>query len=200
MKTPICEQLGIEFPIFAFSHCRDVAAAVSRAGGFGVLGALAFTPDELEVELNWIDEHVDGKPYGVDIVMPMNYVGKGGGDEAKVSNLEALIPKEHWEFAEKILAEYDVPPLPEDLQRAPVKAAGLGVDEEGPGHRQRDDAEDREPDHHLDQGESALSAPHGCTFRKSRVSIALFGPVTVSTSSCRPLSPYAAENWGAGAT
>jgi len=133
MKTPICEQLGIEFPIFAFSHCRDVAAAVSRAGGFGVLGALAFTPDELEVELNWIDEHVDGKPYGVDIVMPMNYVGKGGGDEAKVSNLEALIPKEHWEFAEKILAEYDVPPLPEDLQRAPVKAAGLGVDEEGPG-------------------------------------------------------------------
>ena len=70
MKTPISEELGIEFPIFAFSHCRDVVAAVSRAGGFGVLGALAYTPDELDIELNWIDEHVDGKPYGVDVVMP----------------------------------------------------------------------------------------------------------------------------------
>ena len=77
MRTPICDRLGIEFPIFAFSHCRDVVAAVSRAGGFGVLGALAFTPEELEIELNWIDEHVDGKPYGVDIVMPAKYVRQG---------------------------------------------------------------------------------------------------------------------------
>ena len=68
MRTPICDRLGIEFPIFAFSHCRDVVAAVSKAGGFGVLGALAFSPDQLEIELSWIDEHVDGKPYGVDFV------------------------------------------------------------------------------------------------------------------------------------
>ena len=133
MKTPISEELGIEFPIFAFSHCRDVVAAVSRAGGFGVLGALAYTPDELDIELNWIDEHVDGKPYGTDIVMPMNYVGKGGGNEAELTNLEAMIPQEHWDFADKVLAEYNVPPLPEDLEGRPVKAAGLGVDEEGPG-------------------------------------------------------------------
>ena len=93
MRTPIAEKLDIEFPIFAFSHCRDVIAAVSRAGGFGVLGALAFTPEELEIELNWIDEHVDGKPYGVDIVMPMKYMGKGGGDEADFSNLDAMIPQ-----------------------------------------------------------------------------------------------------------
>ena len=57
MRTPICEKLDIELPIFAFSHCRDVVAAVSKAGGFGVLGALAFSPDELEIELKWIDEH-----------------------------------------------------------------------------------------------------------------------------------------------
>jgi NAD(P)H-dependent flavin oxidoreductase YrpB (nitropropane dioxygenase family) len=62
VRTPICERLEIEFPIFAFSHCRDVVAAVSRAGGFGVLGALAFNPEELEIELSWIDEHVDSKP------------------------------------------------------------------------------------------------------------------------------------------
>ena len=79
MRTPICDRLGIEFPIFAFSHCRDVVAAVSKAGGYGVLGALAFSPDQLEIELNWIDEHIDGKPYGVDFAMPEKFVGKGGG-------------------------------------------------------------------------------------------------------------------------
>ena len=60
MKTPLCEQFGIEFPIFAFSHCRDVVAAVSKAGGFGVLGALAFSAEQLQIELAWIDEHIDG--------------------------------------------------------------------------------------------------------------------------------------------
>ena len=58
MHTELCERLGIEFPIFAFSHCRDVVAAVSKAGGFGVLGAVGFSPEQLEVELKWIDEHV----------------------------------------------------------------------------------------------------------------------------------------------
>ncbi len=79
MRTPICDQLGIEFPIFAFSHCRDVVAAVTNAGGFGVLGALAFDPEQLEIELAWIDAHVGDKPYGVDFAMPASYVGKGGG-------------------------------------------------------------------------------------------------------------------------
>ena len=133
MRTPICDRLGIEFPIFAFSHCRDVVAAVSRAGGYGVLGALAYSPDQLEIELTWIDEHVDGKPYGVDIVMPAKYVGKGGGDEASVASLDALIPDEHKRFVEDLLAEHDVPPLPEDLAGATPKAAGLNVDAEGPG-------------------------------------------------------------------
>ncbi len=71
MRNRLCEMFGIEFPIFAFTHCRDVVAAVSRAGGMGVLGALAFSPEQLEIELKWIDEHVDGKPYGVDVVMPV---------------------------------------------------------------------------------------------------------------------------------
>ena len=75
MRTPLCDRLGIEFPIFAFSHCRDVVAAVSKAGGFGVLGAVAFSPEQLEVELDWIDEHVGDKPYGVDIIVPAKYTG-----------------------------------------------------------------------------------------------------------------------------
>src|SRR5207248_11014317 len=65
MKSPICDMLGIAFPLLAFSHCRDVVAAVSRAGGFGVLGATAHSPQSIEQELKWIDGHSDGKPYGL---------------------------------------------------------------------------------------------------------------------------------------
>lgn len=133
MRTPICDKLGIEFPIFAFSHCRDVVAAVTNAGGFGVLGALAFDPAQLEIELAWIDDHVGNKPYGVDFAMPANYVGKGGGQAASVESLRAMIPDEIWKFANGILEEHGVPPLPADFESRKTKAAGLGVDEEGPG-------------------------------------------------------------------
>jgi NAD(P)H-dependent flavin oxidoreductase YrpB (nitropropane dioxygenase family) len=62
VRTELAERLGIEFPIFAFTHCRDVAAAVSNAGGFGVLGAIGFSAEQLEVELTWLDEHVPRPP------------------------------------------------------------------------------------------------------------------------------------------
>lgn len=117
MKTDLCETLGIEFPIFAFTHCRDVAAAVSRAGGLGVLGALAFTPEQLEIELSWIDEHCGGKPYGVDVVMPVKTADRDAGiHETKdlARQLYGMIDQAHWDYAEKILADHGVPPLPED--------------------------------------------------------------------------------------
>ena len=79
MKNRLTEMFGIEYPIFAFCHCRDVVAAVTNAGGMGVLGALAFSPEQLELELKWIDEHVDGKPYGVDVVMPVKTVDRDAG-------------------------------------------------------------------------------------------------------------------------
>ena len=134
VRTPICDQLGIEFPLFAFSHCRDVVAAVSKAGGYGVLGALAFSPDQLEIELTWIDEHVDGKPYGVDFAMPEKFVGKG--EEFDFGSLEGMIPAEHRDFVEHVLAEHDVPPLPEGVEGV-MKAAGLGVEIEGPARSRR---------------------------------------------------------------
>jgi NAD(P)H-dependent flavin oxidoreductase YrpB (nitropropane dioxygenase family) len=131
VRTPICETFGIEFPIFAFSHCRDVVAAVSRAGGFGVLGALAYTPAELEIELKWIDDHIDGKPYGVDLVMPAKYVG-AGGKQPSATELAAMIPDGHRVFVEKVLDEHGVPPLPPDPNRRAI-AAGLGVDDQAAG-------------------------------------------------------------------
>ena len=107
MKTAICEMLGIDFPLVAFSHCRDVIAAVSRAGCFGVLGATAFTPDQLELELKWIDEHIDGKPYGVDVLIPENLSIK---DEKGVTNrvLAERIPQKHREFVRDLLAKHGI--------------------------------------------------------------------------------------------
>jgi len=114
VHTPLCTDLGVEFPIFAFSHCRDVVAAVSRAGGFGVLGAVGFPPDQLEIELKWIDEHVGDHPYGVDIVIPGKYEGMGEIDPVKLEEmLRASIPEQHRQFVQKVLADHGVPRLPE---------------------------------------------------------------------------------------
>src|ERR671910_921441 len=110
MRTDICYQLGIEFPIFAFTHCRDVAAAVSKAGGLGVLGAVGFDPDQLEVELAWLDEHVGELPYGVDIVIPSKY--EGMDLDLSPAELEAElarhIPREHRDFGARLLADHGV--------------------------------------------------------------------------------------------
>jgi NAD(P)H-dependent flavin oxidoreductase YrpB (nitropropane dioxygenase family) len=116
MHTRLCDEFGIEFPIFAFSHCRDVVAAVSRAGGMGMLGALAFSPEQLEIELNWIDEHVDGKPYGVDVVMPA--VSIDAGANADATAFEKLIPEQHRQFVEETLARFNVPKLPDGISGA----------------------------------------------------------------------------------
>ncbi|MFC4562116.1 nitronate monooxygenase [Nocardiopsis mangrovi] len=114
MRTRVTEMFGIDLPIFAFSHCRDVVAAVSRAGGMGVLGALYFTPDELETELAWIDEHVGGRPYGVDVVMPAAYEGAqlGAATPAELQErLQTFIPDRHRTFVNDLLAGHGVPEL-----------------------------------------------------------------------------------------
>src|SRR5271156_4364391 len=109
MHNELCERLGIEFPIFAFTHCRDVAAAVSNAGGLGVLGAVGFSAEELEVELTWLAEHVGDRPYGGDIVIPGKYEGMGELDPVKLEKeVRAVIPDQHRPFAKKILAAHGV--------------------------------------------------------------------------------------------
>lgn len=114
MHRELCERLGIEYPIFAFSHCRDVVAAVTNAGGMGVLGALAFSPEQLEVELRWIDGHVDGRPYGVDVVIPASHVGSGFDDaDELLGRLQEMVPAETMEWIDRVLDELGVPPLPE---------------------------------------------------------------------------------------
>ena len=135
MYTDFCKQLGLEFPIFAFTHCRDVVAAVSNAGGLGVLGAVGFSAEQLETELQWLDEHVGDKPYGVDVVIPGKYEGMGESDVEKLANdLAELVPQEHRDFAKKLLADHEVPELPaeEDKPRELLgwteATAGLQID------------------------------------------------------------------------
>ena len=115
MRTPLCDELGIEFPIFAFTHCRDVVVAVSKAGGFGVLGAVGFSPEQLEIELSWIDEHIGDHPYGVDIVIPNKYEGMDANTstEELTKMLQDMVPQGHLDFARKLLADHGVPAAPE---------------------------------------------------------------------------------------
>jgi len=114
MRTPLCDVFGIEYPIFAFTHCRDVVAAVSKAGGLGVLGAVGFSPDQLEIELDWIDEHVDAMPYGVDTVMPQKAVDVHGANaDEMLSQIRSMIDANHWRYVDELMERFDLPPLPE---------------------------------------------------------------------------------------
>jgi NAD(P)H-dependent flavin oxidoreductase YrpB (nitropropane dioxygenase family) len=110
MRNVVCDLLRIEYPVLAFSHCRDVVAAVSTSGGFGVLGAVAFDAEQLDIELSWIEEHVGDHAYGVDVLVPTKYVGneEGGLDHRALSD---RIPEEHKRFVADLLDRYGVPPL-----------------------------------------------------------------------------------------
>ena len=106
MKSPICDLLNIEFPLLAFTHCRDVVVEVSKAGGMGVLGAAGFNAETLDVELNWIDEHIDGKPYGVDLIAPTSMAITD--DDASSDEILDMVPDEHRNFAAGILAQHKI--------------------------------------------------------------------------------------------
>jgi len=105
--------VGAEFPLFAFSHCRDVVAAVSRAGAFGVLGGARFSAQSLEQELKWIDDHVDGKPYGIDILIPEHQAVKAG---TSVEAIAAMLPTEHRTFVADLLRRSGIEPRAEPPQ------------------------------------------------------------------------------------
>lgn len=117
MKTTATEMFGIDLPIFGFSHCRDVVAAVSRAGGMGVLGGSGFSPKRLEEELRWLDEHTNGRPYGIDLLMASKY---DKGLQAQKLDVDKVLPAPHVEFLRKALDEAGIPRLPGDNGREMV--------------------------------------------------------------------------------
>ena len=106
MKSPICEMLDIEFPLLAFTHCRDVVVAVSKAGGMGVFGAVNLPPDRLKEELDWIQANIDGKPFGVDLIVPNKFEGKSEGFDG--DRLLNAVPDQHKEFAAGIMRDHGI--------------------------------------------------------------------------------------------
>ena len=122
MPATLASEFGVGYPIFAFSHCRDVVAEVRRRGGFGVFGAASHTVEELDTELDWIDGHSGGNPYGVDVLLPARTADTGTLDPRRLRDeLAALIPEEHRKFVRRILEENGIPTRPID---APFKYTG----------------------------------------------------------------------------
>lgn len=116
MKSPICEMLDIEFPLLAFTHCRDVVVAVSKAGGMGVFGAVNLPPDRLKEELDWIQANIDGKPFGVDLIVPNKFEGKSEGFDG--DRLLGAVPNEHKKFAAGIMKEHGIEEVDLEAQRS----------------------------------------------------------------------------------
>jgi NAD(P)H-dependent flavin oxidoreductase YrpB (nitropropane dioxygenase family) len=108
VRTAVTDMFGIDLPILAFSHCRDVVAAVSRAGGLGVLGATGHSPEDLSIDLKWITEEVKGAPFGVDVLLPVRH--------ATSSDADPMTPA-HEEFVNDLLVRHGLDPLTADDQR-----------------------------------------------------------------------------------
>jgi NAD(P)H-dependent flavin oxidoreductase YrpB (nitropropane dioxygenase family) len=131
VRTAITEMFGIDLPIFAFSHCRDVVAAVTKAGGMGVLGAAAHSPEQLEIDLDWIEAEVGDRPYGVDVIVPLRYAGAEEGG-LTVEAVRGMIPPGHVAYVDDILRRYEVPELQDAMGESssrggPVDDAGAGA-------------------------------------------------------------------------
>ena len=110
MHTPVMKMLDLEAPIFAFSHCRDVVAAVSRAGGMGVLGTTHVTPEQLDIELTWLDAHSGDKGYGVDLMFASNARAEFEG--MSIDDVDRYIPQAHRKFVDDLMKRHKVPELP----------------------------------------------------------------------------------------
>lgn len=122
MKTDLCKLLNIDIPVFAFSHCRDVVVEVSKAGGFGVLGIAGFSLEQLEAELQWIDERIGDKHYGVDLLIPQTRV-----EECDLDKLQGMIPQKQRDFVDSLLEQTNTPELPADHQGHFASADQMGI-------------------------------------------------------------------------
>ena len=161
MRTELCDRFGIEYPIFVFTPSEKVAAAVTRAGGLGMLGCVRFNDaDDLETVLQWMDENTDGKPYGVDIVMPAKVPTEGTSVD-----INKLIPQSHRDFVDKTLADLGVPPLPEDeaTLRRRAGLAALGGPQPRRGGAEAPDQVDRQRTRLTAQGRHRPGARRGGT-------------------------------------
>lgn len=103
-RTPLCERLGIDVPVFSFSHSLEVTAAVSLAGGYGVFGATHDEPEQIREHARALKDMCEGRPFGLDLLLPS--VGLAKNDRAAA---EAAIPQQHKDFVQKLRDKHGVP-------------------------------------------------------------------------------------------
>ena len=121
MRTALTGLLGVPHPIVGFNRSPGVVAAVTNAGGFGVLAASAYTPEELDAQLTWIEQQVDGKPYGVDLLVPEKFAD--GDPDNLVASLRAQIPQAHLDFVDDLLEKYGIPEVPKKQSHDEIAAS-----------------------------------------------------------------------------
>lgn len=113
MSNDPLRRIGMTTPVFGFSHCRDVVAAVTRAGGVGVYGAALHSDAQIAIDLAWIEDQVGDRPFGIDLLMPSKYVGSESGGLSG-TEARAAIPAEVTAFLDDLMVRYDVPDAPAD--------------------------------------------------------------------------------------
>jgi NAD(P)H-dependent flavin oxidoreductase YrpB (nitropropane dioxygenase family) len=121
MRTALTALLGVPHPIVGFNRSPGVVAAVTNAGGFGVLAASAYTPEELDAQLTWIEKQVGGRPYGVDLLVPEKFADGDPGN--LVASLRAQIPETHLAFVRDLLDRYGIPEAPRKAEHDEVAAS-----------------------------------------------------------------------------
>ncbi len=104
MRTKACRLMGVEKPIFGFSHSIAVTAAISRAGGLGVYGATHHQPDEILEISKHLRSLCGDRPFGLDLLLP-----QAVGDETDLDTVREGLPEEHKSFIRKLEEKYGVP-------------------------------------------------------------------------------------------
>ena len=104
LRTALCERLGIEVPIFGFSHSIEVTVALAEAGGFPVFGAARETPERIVKDIALIKSRLNGRPFGVDLMYP-----KLAGDESSRDEAKKKLPAGHVAFVAKLKEKYAIP-------------------------------------------------------------------------------------------
>lgn len=105
LRTPVCDRLGIAHPIFGFSHSVDVVVEIARAGGYPVLGLAREMPHEIPHILRAVDERMQGRPYGVDLMLPAAVPRTGSIDDVR-----AALPAAHVDFVQGLRERFNVQP------------------------------------------------------------------------------------------
>ncbi|MGH2586741.1 MAG: nitronate monooxygenase, partial [Dehalococcoidia bacterium] len=155
LRTKVCDILGIEYPVLlagmgptagggrGSAATAPLVAAVSNAGGLGVLGGAGFNPDALREEIGKIRSQTD-KPFGVDLLMPSNAVRVEAPANGSGADWRAQVPQEYWDAIATLKQQFGIPETEaprtaggarwrvEDqvevvlTERVPVLASGLG--------------------------------------------------------------------------